>query len=89
MIEPLTPIVKRLAIELFVTTCLHDLGLSRPGIEPLSLTCEANALRFHTFYAPEIKDRGGGILFLSCVSFCNSVLLSETFTLTLLVTFEQ
>ena len=34
------------------------------------------------FYAPEIEDRGrGDILFLSCLSFCNSVLLSETFNL--------
>ena len=27
-----------------VTTCFYDLGLSRPGIEPRSPTCEANAL---------------------------------------------
>ena len=39
----------------------------------------------HYFYAPEIKDRGH--IVLSCLSFCNSVLLSET--LTLLITFEQ
>ena len=31
--------------------------------------------------------RSGGILFLSCMSFCNSVLLSET--LIFLITFEQ
>ena len=29
-----------------------------------------------TFYAPEIEDRGGGILFLSCLSFCYSITLS-------------
>ena len=33
------------------------------------------------------RSRSGGILFLSCLSFCHSVLLSET--LTLLITFEQ
>ena len=32
-------------------------------------------------------QKSGGILFLSCLSFCHSVLLSET--LTLLITFEQ
>ena len=37
------------------------------------------------FYAQD--RRLGGILFLSCLSFCHSVLLSET--LTLLITFEQ
>ena len=38
------------------------------------------------FFCPR-DQRSGGILFLSCLSFCNSVLLSET--LTLLITFEQ
>ena len=32
-------------------------------------------------YAPKIKDWGGGILFLSCMSFCNSVILSPSLKL--------
>ena len=35
MIEPLTSVVKPMAIELLVLTCLNDLGLSQPGIEPI------------------------------------------------------
>ena len=36
----LTPVAERLAI----TTCFHDLSLSRPGTEPRSSTREATAL---------------------------------------------
>ena len=34
-----------------VTTCVYDSGLSRPGIEPRSAACEANAL--------PLRHRGG------------------------------
>ena len=44
------------------------------------------ALFMQAFLCPRNR-RSGGILFLSCLSFCHSVLLSET--LTLLITFEQ
>lgn len=40
----LAPFAERLAVEPSINTCVNDLDLSRPGIEPRSLTCEVNAL---------------------------------------------
>ena len=36
-----------------------------------------------------LRSKIGGILFLSCLSFCHFVLLSETLTLLHIITFEQ
>ena len=37
-----------------VTTCFNDLGLSRPGIEPRSPACKANALPLYRSFLVEV-----------------------------------
>ena len=41
----------------FVPNCFKELGRSRPGIEPLTPTCEANALYFYATAA--VSEQGG------------------------------
>ena len=55
------------------------------GIFSVVSRISSAAYRALTWSTP--SKMGGGTLFLSCLSFCHSVLLSET--LTLLITFEQ
>ena len=45
------PVTKRLAVELSLPSYFNDLGLFRPGIEPRSPACEANA--------PPLSHSGG------------------------------
>ena len=39
-----------------VTTCFNDLGLSRPGIEPRSPACKANALPLYRSFLVEVSS---------------------------------
>ena len=43
--------------------------------------------KHHHIFCMPLRPMIGGILFLSCLSFCHSIILSETFTL--IITFEQ
>ena len=47
----LTALAERLVVKLSLPACFYDLSLSRPGIEPRSPACEANAL--------PLRHRGG------------------------------